>query len=211
MKTRLFVCIYKDEIPARNGDIKFCLEKNLDNPFIDAVHLMVDGFDVSLLPSNEKIVLHFYNRRMQYNDYFEVMKDYPNDVKVVANSDIFFDDTLVFLEDMSEDVCYALTRWDIKKEDVVFLNRSWSQDAWVFKGSLKDVRGDFELGRLGCDGRIAHELLCAGYKVLNPSKTIKIFHLHTEKRSGSNDGHDSALAVPLPRLQVQPSFLEEGL
>lgn len=210
MKTRLFVSTYKDEIPSRNEEMSFCLEKNLNNPFIDFIHLMVDNSNEFFLPVNDKLLQKFYDHRLQFNDYFELMKDYPEDIKIIANSDIFFDDSLIFLKNILDDICYVLTRWDVKGEKTVFLNHSWSQDAWIFRGSMKDVVGNFELGRLGCDGRIAYELFCAGYKVLNPSKTIKAFHLHTERRSGSNDGHDTALMVSLPRLQVSPSFIEEG-
>jgi hypothetical protein len=205
---RLFVSWYKDTNVTRNEDFLVCLNKNLKNSLIDFVHLIVDSSNILAWPSHSKIVVESYKYRPQYDTFFSFMKPYPEAVKILANSDIYFDDSLLYLKYLKADVCYVLTRWDIRNKKPVFLNRSWSQDAWIFRSHLQKTVGNFELGRLGCDGRIAYELAHAGYKVLNPSKTIKAFHLHSERKPGGLDGHDPALTIPHPRLRVIPTAIE---
>lgn len=206
---RLFVSWYKDNNEVRNTDFLTCLYKNLENPLIDFVHLVIDSPNVKVPSSHPKLIMESCKNRPQYDDFFLLMKPYLEGVKIIANSDIYFDDSLSYLKYLKKDVCYILTRWDVRNEKPVFLNRSWSQDAWIFRSHLKKILGNFELGRLGCDGRIAYELTQAGYKVLNPSKTIKAFHLHSDRKPGNLDGHNPALAVPQPRLRVLPVSLED--
>lgn len=205
---RLFISWYKDNNAARNKDFLVCLNKNLENPLIDFVHLIVDSSNIAARPIHSKIVVESYKGRPQYDTFFSFMKSYPEAVKILANSDIYFDNSLLYLKCLKDDTCYVLTRWDIKEKKAVFLDRSWSQDVWIFRGHLQKIVGNFELGRLGCDGRIAYELAQAGYKVLNPSKTIRAFHLHSERKPGSFDGHDPALTIPQPRLRVLPTAIE---
>jgi hypothetical protein len=205
---RLFVSWYKDSNAARNKDFFICLHKNLENPLIDFVHLVVDSSDIIEPPLHPKIIMESCKHRPQFNDFFSLMKPYSEAVKIMANSDVYFDNSLSYLKYLGDDTCYVLTRWDVKDGKPVFLNRAWSQDAWIFRSHLQKILGNFELGRLGCDGRIAYELAQAGYKVLNPSKTIKAFHLHSERKPGSLNGHDPTLAIPQPRLRVTPTAIE---
>ena len=56
-----------------------------------------------------------------------------------------------------------------------------SQDCWIFRSDLeiRDLNdADFEMGIPGCDSRIAHIFHENGYIVLNPSLSVKIYHVH---------------------------------
>lgn len=210
LKIRLFISWHKDKNDSRNRDFSICLHKNLKNPLVDFVHLVTDSLDTTIPLTHPKIIKESCVRRPRYDDFFALMKPYDKDVRILANSDIYFDASLAFLKYLKNSDCFILTRWDIKDEKATFLNHSWSQDVWIFRGYLQKVFGDFELGRLGCDGRLAYELKQAGYGILNPSKTIKAFHLHSDRKPGSLGGHDPILAIPQPHLRVEPTLIEEA-
>jgi hypothetical protein len=120
--------------------------------------------------------------RLTYKQLFELTNEYPDCINVIANSDIYFDETILYARFMGENDCYALSRWDYKENGLaVLLDRKDSQDAWIFNGAAKVNNCDFFLGIPGCDNRIAHEISVSGYNVLNPSKTIHAIHLHNSQ------------------------------
>ena len=204
----LFTSWYTDELIARNNDTLRCLEENAKNPLITKIHLLIDQEKPRLVPTDiAKIATSSFQKRPMYQDFFNLMDVSSCDIRVLANSDILFDESLRFVKNLDIETCYALTRWEQGKETPVFLNRSWSQDAWIFRGKIRNVAGDFELGRLGCDGKIAYELNAAGYRVLNPSKTIKILHVQSERKKGRYDGHNIEDAVAPPKMSIEPIAL----
>lgn len=121
--------------------------------------------------------------RLTYKQIFELTNEYPDCINVIANSDIYFDETILFARFMNENDCYALSRWDYKENGLaVLFDRKDSQDVWIFNGAVRKIEsGNYYLGTAGCDNRIAYELNNAGYNVLNPSKTIHAIHLHNSE------------------------------
>ena len=200
----LFVSWYKEDSEQRTDELYQCLLKNIENCHIRNIYLVVDKKDYPSIPFSIKIKMLFVGKRPTFNDFFSLMRSSDATIKIVSNSDIFFDDTLKHARNLKGGECYALTRWDVTDNDVKFLNRSWSQDAWFFRDIPDKVDGNFEQGRLGCDGRIAYELNKSGYVVKNPSKTIKIFHLHNHRKAGGVGGHDTTLAIAEPKLAIDP-------
>lgn len=118
-----------------------------------------------------------FSERLTFYEMFNLSKKYPNDINVFCNSDIYFIDTEI-LKTIKPNQCYALTRWNKTPEGIKFFNRVDSQDAWIFKGVVKDMPVNFTPGLWGCDNRLVYELQRCGYEVLNPSLTIKTIHLH---------------------------------
>lgn len=204
----LFTNWYADKDAHRNDENRTCLEINLANPLIDRIHLMCDGTEPAA-PDHKKIVRVPVGRRPTYDDYFRAMSAYPDDVRIIANTDIFFNDTLSLVVSMPADDCYALTRYDVKPEGLVFNNNPESQDVWIFKGPLKPVSGDFPTGKWACDGRIAHEIHKAGYSISNPCKSIIISHLHRDWRDlGPTLTADDV--VPPPYRALWPTSLGDS-
>lgn len=165
----LFTGYFKTTNKDRQKELDYCLSLNQYNPLIDNIFTFKDRFT--------------------YQDFFLNTLDYPDDINILANGDIYFENLELALNiDYRE--CYALTRWEISNGQIVPFevchqyNREakakHSQDVWIFKGSVKDVRGDFYLGQPGCDNKIAYELLKVGYRVTNPSLDIKCIHVHKE-------------------------------
>jgi hypothetical protein len=135
-----------------------------------------------------KLTLHPIHRRPLYEDFFEIANQLcksENDFSIIANSDIYFDGTLSAVVDhLKHSQCAALSRWDIQPNGhAVLFDRNDSQDAWIFRGPVRSVLGDFCVGIPRCDNRILHELRRAGYEVINPAFSIRALHLHSGPRA----------------------------
>jgi hypothetical protein len=156
----LFTNQYMDKNPERDAELCYCEKLNGLNPFIQ--HFSICG------------------KRLTYSEFFGLMNKLSNEsVVVLANSDIYFDETIQLAEKIQPGECYALSRWDIQPDGTAKpFHRADSQDAWIFRAPIKEVVADFTLGIGGCDNRIAYILNEAGYKVTNPCSKIKAYHLH---------------------------------
>lgn len=183
----LFVSVYKDSNPKRAEELEFCLWQNKNNEVINRV------IEITHRPT--------------FDEIFEMTKDYPEAVNIIANSDIFFDNSLPLAKKIKPNECYALTRWDWNGNGkAVFFNRRDSQDVWIFRGAVRKISAPFFMGRPGCDNRLAYEIKKAGYILTNPSVTIHPLHYHT---SGVRNfsWHDQSQIIPKPYHLIEPCYL----
>jgi SAM-dependent methyltransferase len=161
-KTRLFFNYYEDPSPARRQEIDLCLQKNLDNPL----------FDIIIIDSENSPTFDFLFEKINL-----LVKD--NDVSIICNSDIFFDDSIRLSSRIKNKEIYALSSWDyVKDNHSTFSNSNFKQDAWIVQGKINNIQGNFPLGKPGAAARIAYQFKEAGYTVFNPSLSIKAFHVH---------------------------------
>jgi len=187
---RLFFNYYEDSHPERKKEIDLCLQKNLANTH----------FNTIIVESQS---------RMTYGNFFERINKIAenDDISIICNSDIFFDETIKLVSNIQTNECFALARWEWtgETETPVFCNRVDSQDSWIFKGKIKDnIYCDFHLGIAGCDNRIAAELQKAGYCVSNPALSVKSYHVHnTGIRTYRN-----LPTIPGPYLTLQPEKIK---
>ena len=186
---------------ARRKEILDSIKANCEIPQVKRVIVFVDpevGFPLSLrdILSNENYskieVNHTYlGHRSTYSDFFSYANNYlVGENCILCNNDISFDESLDEIgnaKDFDLDGHFiCLTRWDVMRNNSLkFKEPAWvrknSQDAWIFKAPLPKKmikKGGFYLGRPGCDGMIAYLGTFSGLKLLNPSKIIKIRHLH---------------------------------
>ena len=179
MKTTLLSIYYRDSLPARQQEIDACLNHNLANKNIDLVIVFTEEYYSHI--SHPKLIQQVIKKRLTYQYAFEFANMHlVGDICILANSDIFFDDTLVRFQqaDMANKF-YALTRYNVQPDGrPVFSDAPTCQDVWIFKPPIKAFNSDFELGRPGCDNRIAWEAKNAGFKVLNPCQIVSCRHLH---------------------------------
>lgn len=185
---KLFYNYYKDSNNERRKEIDFCFQKNIENKFINL------------------IIIESQNR-LTYNDFFKKINKLSEDedINIICNSDIFFDDTIALVNNIKSKEAYALTRSEISSNGTSeFFHRPDSQDTWIVRGQVKNVDGDFLLGKRGCDNRIAYEFRKAGYDIYNPSQSIKTYHLHNSNiRTYTN--HD---VIPGPYLTLHPETIK---
>jgi hypothetical protein len=174
----LYTSFYQDKNPIRQNELLFCLNKNIENPLIDNIYLLVEG-NVKL-PKSDKLII-IKSNRPTYRDFFDLVNVtvlFSNQISIIANTDIYFNETLSAL-DLHDRQCIALSRWDKRKDGLRLHNERYSQDTWIFKGKIRNVRFcDFYLGIPGCDNRIAYELNRAGYRLFNPANAIQSIHYH---------------------------------
>jgi hypothetical protein len=195
----LYTSIYPEKNPKRMAELRECLVNNAK--VFDVIWLIAEldeNGKLDYLPDVSPAVINVLsiNCRPTFRTMFNAVNNLSGneDINVVANSDIYFKDRF---KGPMPGQSFALTRY----EGDVFLNRRDSQDAWVFSGKINVPKYcDFHIGVPGCDNRLARELSVAGYQVLNPSLTIKTYHLHKGQKSYDN----TTRRVPPPYLRLDP-------
>jgi hypothetical protein len=224
MKYNLFVNYYTDKNPERQKEIDFCFEQNLNNEKFNCCYVIVNGEDskkydgiISRTIQRDKI-LHrrVMQERPTYNDYFDITERYfnqPDNINIICNSDIVIcKDTMEVIEQYvtTSNKALALSRWDVSdisnyQSNAVLFNRADSQDTWIFKGGVPNVEGaDFTMGIAGCDNSIAYLLERAGYSLVNPSMSIKTYHIHLSNIRNYINGENTQ-RVPPPYMLVSPT------
>jgi hypothetical protein len=127
------------------------------------------------------------------------------DINIIANADIYFDDSLEAVASIELDECYALGRWDDTEAGLRLSKADDSQDAWVFRGRIRSITAPFTMGVLGCDNRLAYLFSEAGYRLSNPSRSIRAIHLH--RSSVRRYGYGVENLVPGPYKRLVPTEL----
>lgn len=197
MRTILFINWYNEKNQKRAGELIECLNKNCECKAIDFV---INISDVQA--PHPKVIQSKYIPRLTFADYFHCINATvtDNDISIIANLDIYFDETLSAVKQMKKDDAYALTRYDVDGDKTTFFNRTDSQDVWIFKGKIKPVNdAEFYLGIPGCDNAIADRLQRAGYNVTNPSLTVKTYHLHSSNIRNYMNAKGQSVVKPVSR------------
>ena len=204
----LIIEYFQSRNHIRNGEYLYCLHQNIGVDEIDSIHIFVEeGSDLNFdSPKIKKIVV---KERPTYKDLFEYCnKHMKNEICIVANADIIFDDTLRFFEslDMTKQF-YALSRWEISTND----GKNWeiepyenaaSQDVWVFKTPvLTSDEMNYTMGKPGCDNKIPYHMRELGYTCRNPGKKVVTIHFHVSNFRTYNIKDDR---VPGPYLLIAP-------
>ena len=176
-KINLFVNYYQCDDLDRQKELDYCKKNHKESGYF-----------------NEVIS---FSERPTYNDFFNATKNYPNDINILCNSDIYFNETILEVRGIKQNEVYALTRWeeDIDEDGNLVLasfeqkhsynneaKSKHSQDVWVINGSARNINGYFHIGVPGCDNRIAHEFHKAYYDLKNPSDRIKCVHKHKDEK-----------------------------
>lgn len=174
---------YQASQSKRRREIESCLQKNIENPFIDEIVLLNEKhFNHITSPKVSQVLIE---KRMYYDDVIRYIKESkydPNTIVVFANADIYLDNTARLLWSVNMDnIFFALLRYD---NGQIFGPRSDSQDTWIVNaGSIQNKIWKYEdfhfsFGEQGCDNAITTEMLRMKFKVVNPSLSIKTHHVH---------------------------------
>jgi hypothetical protein len=202
---KLYINYFTPKTEDRYKEINHCIIMNATNPIIDSVVILNETDKVF---EYEKVVNIKIDKRPTYNDFFRLSKPSSyEDIHVVTNSDCFLDhETTHRINNIKSNEAWCLSRWDVIYDGVPAklspYNRPDSQDAWIFRGEIKDIEyGDFYMGVPGCDNRISHELHTAGYSLRNPMWDVKLIHYHMTASRNYNG------IVPPPYKYVNPSHM----
>lgn len=182
----LVTCYYEPANGKRLEEIRRCLQKNVDNDMIGCVYLLNDrmydmGFLEDVGGKVKQLVVDDDNReRLSFKYAFDFCnRELKEGLCIIANSDIYFDETLMFLDEVdfvNTKTLIALSRYDNGR----LFNNPFSQDCWIFRAPIgfDTEELNFKFGILGCDNVIAEVFRKNGYYVANPSKVIRSHHMH---------------------------------
>jgi hypothetical protein len=192
----------------RNGEYLYCLHQNLANDLIDNVYLFMED-DAELNFDSPKIHRIVRKNRPSYQNIFEYCNEHmKNEICIVANADIIFDDTLRYFKNIDMTMqFYALSRWEISTND----GKNWeiepyenaaSQDVWIFKTPvLSSDSMNYTMGKPGCDNKITYHMRELGYICRNPGKKVVTIHFHPTNFRTYDWNNDR---IPGPYLLVAP-------
>ena len=192
----------------RNGEFLYCLHQNLGNEYIEKVYIFMEE-DAELNFDSPKIERVVVKERPTYKDLFDYCNDnLKEQICIVANADIIFDDTLRYFKSIKMDKnFYALSRWEIstsngKNWEIEPFDNAASQDSWIFKTPiLTSDEMNYTMGKPGCDNKITYNMRELGYTCRNPGKKVITIHFHpTHFRT--YDWKDDR--VPGPYLLIAP-------
>lgn len=210
MRIHLFTTYYKTSEKEREDENTQCLLRNIENPLIEKIHLILQGSDRPNIPSTDKVNFISHGRRPKFRELFAMANALEDGViRMVSNSDIYFNASLRLMDQALEkwDVL-ALTRWDVVEEGKLqFFHNFKSQDCWIYTKPLDlDGMGDYYIGQYGCDNRLLHEFELKNLKIGNPSFDLVTEHLHKSNlRTYLKDPNYES--VPLPFGYVLPDYL----
>lgn len=178
MEVVLLTNWYNEKNEQRKAELIRCVEKTVDSMEVDRVICVHEKGEECPVDGVENVE---WTHRPTYNNMFYIANEMceKGDIVIICNTDIYPEyGTSELIEGIKNNECYALARWD---EDTngnkVHLDRWDTADTWVFKAPINiPANCDFQMGQAGCDNAIAERLMVGGYKVSNPSKTIKFIH-----------------------------------
>jgi len=211
---------FKHSNPDRAAEIRKCLRENTSSKLISKIILMNESPQKYTDATKGKVQEEIIGRRLTYQDVFERIYDIPdNTIVVFANADIFIDDSFKELWSLNlEDKFLALLRYDLPasgdiSEARIFGPRADSQDTWVVRSDDVKRRDrscwqklNFKFGKMGCDNGIAMEMLRQKFLVINPSQTIRTYHVHSSEIR--NYSKDDVLDMPIFHY-IQPSGIHD--
>tara|TARA_Y100001972_G_scaffold17959_1_gene20253 strand:+ start:5842 stop:6690 length:849 start_codon:yes stop_codon:yes gene_type:complete len=178
----LLVELYESEFSQRNEEFSKVLQKNIECEYIDSIIVFADR-DVNLC-KDQKITRIPTKKRMTYADYFTYCNNNfcENTIYIIANNDIYFDNTLAQLEGIKEDYFVCLTRWNTyDSETEIQGHEAFSQDVWAFRKKIPEEMINtsfFYQGTQCCDNHICFLAIVNNFKVINPCHLIKSYHVH---------------------------------
>jgi hypothetical protein len=183
----LLIGFYQDRAATRMGEVVDCLRRNIASDAIEEVHVLVEDSTAPAahaVLADPKVRLVRLGRRLTFRDLFDYAnRELAGRRVIVANNDIYFDETLARLEGYDlHGKLLCLSRWDVQPDGSArFFEQPWSQDAWMFEAPIADFACDWYLGLPGCENRLAYEAAAAGLALENPSRSVRANHLHLSR------------------------------
>jgi hypothetical protein len=188
----VFTPYYKAGTPERQAEIDLCVERNLACDAIERIVLLVDDGHTPPFDS-PRLSIRPVAERPTYRLWLECSRELGlRGISVLANSDIYFDETLPRLRRYLDgpQKFLALSRHDkVGSALVPHPNPKWSQDVWAVDtrsqlapGLLKSL--DIPLGVPRCDNKVAYLFAVHGWELFNPMSDVRSVHVHeTQQRN----------------------------
>jgi hypothetical protein len=215
-KIYLITQIPRNAPKERLEEYTFCLEKNLSNQLIDKIYLINSYLPIISSPKlfqingPEDLAISYGLKIANNISQLDEKGEYT--VAIISNADIYFDDTLAFLQPTFNSPIFLSRYEKTLYYGPLFIgnqceleNFVGSHDVFAFKipfFSFLMEAVDFQLGTPGMEARMIYELDMLGLKVLNPCKSVQTWHVHRQRRFGEyrfpvvNTKNRSTLSFP---------------
>lgn len=189
--------LYNETNKARMAEYIDCMDRNVKHPMIRSIRVL---YDTSRDDQNNTLLNYLQSLDIQidyivgrptYARVLQLANDlYPLSVVIIANADIYFDETLAKLQDFDfTNSVITLTRWNDLGQGVLQLEGlpKWknymTSDVWIVKtpcaiAGLETVA----LGTWQCDGLFHLKAMCSGYSLYNLCYDIRACHLHASQK-----------------------------
>lgn len=192
-KIHLLQQYYTPADEERFLEIRDTLYKNIMNDNIHKIHLLneeiYDHRDPLL--SHPKVVQYHMKSRLTFQNAIEyIRKSKINGYVIIANADIFFDETLYNIRYSELCTAYKKMITQLRYEyngdcstSPIFGPRIDSQDTWMFHTNQfitqeQETVFAFELGTPACDNKMVYLLKVLGFTIVNDPMKIKTYHNH---------------------------------
>ena len=188
----VFTPYFAARTPERQAELDLCLHMNLQCDAVTRLVLLVDDGHQPPM-THPKLTVRPMPARPSYLQWIELSRELPpGGVSILANTDIYFDDSLRFVHETlaAPQRFIALSRFEkLGTEFKPHPNPRWSQDVWGLRTGqalpaplLKAL--DIPLGVPRCDNKIAYLFAVHGWTVHNPMAFVQSVHVHeTQQRS----------------------------
>lgn len=217
----LFSPYFRARTPERQQELDDCLMRNVARAEIQHIVLFVDDGHQPPL-RHPKLEVLSVSTRLTYRHWVEVSRSRTgHSISVLANSDIYFDETLPLLASCLQGPksFVALSRYERDGDTLVPHPRpAWSQDVWALRNAAEVsasllARLDIPLGVPRCDNKVAYLFAIHGWSVFNPQRYVRSVHVHeTQQRNYDKKADLTVLGavayVPPGETLTSPSRLE---
>lgn len=119
----LFTTLYNERDVKRFDELKYCLDKNLQNESISEIVVFTEDSPDEMSRYSDNIKIVSTPTRPTYHDMMKHANEYySGDIIMIANSDIYFDETLCELNKMDmTGKFFSLTRWCVHSNNHAYL------------------------------------------------------------------------------------------
>ena len=190
---------------ARLAELQLALRANINNPHVDTVTLLNERIYTidELGVQSPKLAQVVVGTRLRFSDVWAARR--PG-YTVLTNADIFVDDTIAQIRRSdihARRAMFALLRYEYPSGKL-FGPRADSQDTWIVHSSMVMKSAElrafaFELGRPGCDNKVAYLFAAMGVEIYNDPARIRTHHCHAAR------GRSYPEKVDAPYLFVCPA------
>lgn len=188
------------ENPKRKEEIYDCLLKNSRNRYINKIYVFSENGSYIKFQHNKIVPLKADHRLTYFEMFKTVNQNFKNQLCIVANADVYFDESIVKLNQVDfNNKIIALSSYDSETK----LPEVNSYDSWVMK-SINLPYNEFELGKSNDDLRVVKNLMDNDIEILNPAKEVFSYHVDSKKKLKYND-------LPDGLIYIEPSMLNNNI
>lgn len=177
--------IFDENNIERFNEYIYCVQKNSQLQCIEKIIIFLENYNFLLnnkykILNSQKVKIIPIFQRIKYYNLFQYAKIYRDQIIIISNGDIYFDQTLNKMKYANfNNIVYALTRYN-------YVNNKWelqgggvmgSTDVWIFT-NIKNFNSNYLTGINGVDSMINQKIKQAGIKVFNCCNDIICYHHH---------------------------------